>query len=385
MEEKAKNPVLELMARMGKWFWAFVGVAVLLVAAIVTIIVLAVSGNGTPDAITPPSYDEGPESGVYYYDAALGEYTLSLNSGNKFFISGPDLNKSGEYTVDGENITLDFLRDEDGTATATIKDREITLTLDDKTYNFLEKVYYTVTYNTVGGSAIESASVINGKLASKPDDPTLAGNVFLGWYADEALTTPYHFTTAVVKKNVTVYAKWAPEVQGEENFDVTLNMGLGGNAPEGVITVGGKLAFTADYAEPTLEGYTFGGWYVSMYEDGEKLTYKATEGTAITANTTLFAVWNEAGAKLDAPAVSINGNSVSWDAVLQGLKDINYKGTFNFETPGVFTSNRAVDFVYNGEVVDRLKKPSFEVWKASTQLLHAIGKSMLEEYDMFEE
>ncbi len=79
------------------------------------------------------------------------------------------------------------------------------------------------------------------------------------------------------------------------------------------------------------------------------------------------------------------GCSVSWDAVMQGLIDINYKGTFNFETPGVFTSKRAVDFVYNGEVVDRLKKPSFEVWKASTQLLHAIGKSMLEEYGLYEE
>ena len=78
-------------------------------------------------------------------------------------------------------------------------------------------------------------------------------------------------------------------------------------------------------------------------------------------------------------------SSVNWDAVMQGLKDINYKGTFNFETGAVSTCGRRPDFVYNGEVVNRLRKPSFEVWKAGTELLHAIGKSMLEEYGMYEE
>ena len=78
-------------------------------------------------------------------------------------------------------------------------------------------------------------------------------------------------------------------------------------------------------------------------------------------------------------------SSVNWDAVMQGLKDIRYQGTFNFETPAVSACKRRPDFVYQGEVLDRLKAPSFEVWKAGTQLLHAIGKSMLEAYDMYEE
>lgn len=78
-------------------------------------------------------------------------------------------------------------------------------------------------------------------------------------------------------------------------------------------------------------------------------------------------------------------SSVNWDAVMQGLKDAKYKGTFNFEAPCTWASTRAEKFVYNGEVVNRVREPSFEVWKAGTQLLHAIGKSMLEEYGMYEE
>ena len=77
--------------------------------------------------------------------------------------------------------------------------------------------------------------------------------------------------------------------------------------------------------------------------------------------------------------------SVNWDAVMQGLKDINYKGTFNFETSAVGTCARRPDFVYNGEVINTLKKPSFEVWRDATKLLHTIGKSMLEAYGVYEE
>ena len=77
--------------------------------------------------------------------------------------------------------------------------------------------------------------------------------------------------------------------------------------------------------------------------------------------------------------------SVNWDAVMQGLKDINYKGTLNFETSAVSASAKRPDFIYNGEVVNRLRKPSFEVWRDATRLLHTIGKSMLEEYGMYEE
>ena len=318
MEEKEKASVLSVLSKMGKWFWAFVAAAVLLVAAIVTIIIVAVSaGNDKPDTgVTPPSYDEGPETGIYYYDAALGEYEITLNSGNKFSISGPDLNKSGEYTVADTAITFDFLRDEDGTATATLEDDILTLSYNDVEMRFLKKVYYTVSFDTCGGSTIDDVTVINGKLVSKPDDPAFEGNVFLGWYADSEYSKSFGFGTTPVFGNTTVYAKWAAVAPGAEDYTVSLNMGSDAAEPDGVTVVGGKLAFSSEYTAPTREGYSFVGWYVSVYEDGAKLTYEAKEGTAITADTTLFAVWQEnSSSKLPSPAVSIAGNSVSWNAV----------------------------------------------------------------------
>ncbi len=313
MNEQQTNPVLRVFAKMGKWFWAFVAAAVLLIGAIVAIIILAVGAKKTPDKPLP---QEGSETGIYYLDAALGEYTLSLNSGSKFTIAGPDLNKSGDYTVDGAMVTLDFVRDEDGTAQATLDGDRLVLVWQESTLTFLRKVTYTVSFDTAGGDEVEPVPVINGKTVAKPADPTKSGSVFLGWYADAELSQAFHFGSTPIYGDATVYAKWAEKVPGQDEFRVDFDLGYDGAAPASVLTVGGKLVFSADYAEPEREGYAFGGWYISDYEDGSKLTRVATEGTALTADTTLFAVWvQSASDKLPTPAVSVVGNTIGWNAV----------------------------------------------------------------------
>ena len=76
--------------------------------------------------------------------------------------------------------------------------------------------------------------------------------------------------------------------------------------------------------------------------------------------------------------------SVNYDALLQGLIDIGYKGTFNFE---VLTMTRSIRpaFTYNGEVVRTLEKPPIFLWKQAQILLYNTGKYMLECYGLFEE
>lgn len=70
---------------------------------------------------------------------------------------------------------------------------------------------YTVTFESNGGSAVESQTVSEGDPASRPVDPTKSGYVFGGWYIDAALSTPYTFGT-VVSTNTTLYAKWYEDV-----------------------------------------------------------------------------------------------------------------------------------------------------------------------------
>ena len=76
--------------------------------------------------------------------------------------------------------------------------------------------------------------------------------------------------------------------------------------------------------------------------------------------------------------------SVNYDALLQGLIDIGYKGTFNFE---VLTMTRAIrpDFVRGGEIVRTLEQPPLSLWVKANSLLFETGKYMLDAYGLWEE
>ncbi len=76
--------------------------------------------------------------------------------------------------------------------------------------------------------------------------------------------------------------------------------------------------------------------------------------------------------------------NINFDAFIQALIDIGYKGTFNLETD---TPNRRGhrDFVYKGEVTLKLKPIPFEIREKSDELLFTIGKYMLQRYNLWEE
>ena len=68
-------------------------------------------------------------------------------------------------------------------------------------------VKFTVTFETNGGSAIDSVSVTENGKVTKPENPTKEGHTLIGWYLDEELTEEYDFD-AKVAKSITLYAKW---------------------------------------------------------------------------------------------------------------------------------------------------------------------------------
>ena len=77
-------------------------------------------------------------------------------------------------------------------------------------------------------------------------------------------------------------------------------------------------------------------------------------------------------------------DSVNYDALIQGLIDIGYRGTFNFET-NVPVKTVRYSFEYQGEIVRKLEKLPMDLVKQIHTLLYNIGKYMLEAYDIYEE
>ena len=298
--------------RKNKWMVLFIATAVLLVAAITVAIVIGVNAN-KPDP--DPEYYLGEEAGIYYYDLVDGEELLTLSENKTFTLTGPQLNKTGTYTIDAEgNMVLDFVRDEDGTATATLTGTALRLVYKEATLTFTKKVNYTVTFSVNGGSAIDNATVVNGKTVAKPQDPTKAGSAFLGWYTDASYTTKFDFDTTRITADTTIVARWVEINVGSGVYNVSFDLGYAG-APafSAMPTINGNVY---DAPIPEREGYTFAGWFVSMYNDGQKLCYAYDEQTVFTADTTLFAVWEATtGVALAAPKVSVTGSVISWPAV----------------------------------------------------------------------
>ena len=66
---------------------------------------------------------------------------------------------------------------------------------------------YLVTFESNGGSKVESVQVSAGDKLTEPEDPERKGHSFKGWFRDEALTEEYDFESEV-NESFTLYAKW---------------------------------------------------------------------------------------------------------------------------------------------------------------------------------
>ena len=75
--------------------------------------------------------------------------------------------------------------------------------------------------------------------------------------------------------------------------------------------------------------------------------------------------------------------SLNFDEILQALKDVGYRGTFNFET--VFPAKKfGGNFVYDGKSVDTLRMLPLELWQKFNSVVYDMGQYMLEAYGLYE-
>lgn len=66
---------------------------------------------------------------------------------------------------------------------------------------------YTLTFDSQGGTPVDSVTVPAWQSVSRPANPTRAGFKFIDWFVDDEYTTAYDFD-AVLAGNITLYAQW---------------------------------------------------------------------------------------------------------------------------------------------------------------------------------
>ena len=120
---------------------------------------------------------------------------------------------------------------------------------------------YTITFNTVGGSAIDPITLDYGTAIVAPADPTKTGYTFAGWDVAIPTTMPAENVTITASWTINQYTITFDTDGGSEIADITLDFGAAVIVP----------------ADPTKEGYTFTGWDVEIPETmpAENVTVKA--------------------------------------------------------------------------------------------------------------
>lgn len=127
-----------------------------------------------------------------------------------------------------------------------------------------EKTTYIVTFNTLGGSAVDAQTVEEGAKATAPAAPTKDGMIFGGWAKDEAGTQAYDFETETVTANITLYAVWA-DASNASVATFYLDQ-AGTETYETKTFANGSRGNTFAVANPTREGFYFVGWFTSEGE-----------------------------------------------------------------------------------------------------------------------
>ena len=117
-----------------------------------------------------------------------------------------------------------------------------------------EPVNYTVSFNTLEGSTIDSIIIESGELLASPNDPILEGHTFSGWYTDEDCLNAYDFSNPV-STNLTLYAKWTINQYQVSfiNYDETVIYSESFN-------YGADISTIPVPQDVIREGYLFMGW-----------------------------------------------------------------------------------------------------------------------------
>ena len=238
---------------------------------------------------------------IMFYKLTLDLDGGKLNSGDAavtYYLSGseaelPEPSKTGytfagwEYKEedpgDGGVIVMSANeQDNDPAAELYPAGTKLEMTCDEEYIARWTVNQYTITFDTDGGSKIDSITQDFGTPVTRPANPTKSGYTFAGWNKTIPSTMP--------AENMTITALWRSNTPDKDkDDDYTLKY----------VTNGGKVissetksrSWVKDYEDlptPIRSGYRFEGWYYDT-----RLTDKVTDDVKVNKTVvTLYARWS---------------------------------------------------------------------------------------------
>ena len=188
------------------------------------------------------------------------------------------------------------------------------------------ETYYTVTFDSKGGSEVKAVNIKKGGTITLPANPTKADFVFGGWFTDDNTFKNQFDAKIPITADITLYAKWdVPE------YTVTFDSKGGSEVKAVKVKKGGTITLPPD---PTKTDFVFAGWFT----DDNTFKNQFDAKTVITANLTLYAKW-------DVPEYTVTFNSKGGSEV----KAVKVKKGGTITLPANPTK---ADFVFGGWFTD---------------------------------
>ena len=206
------------------------------------------------------------------------DFIIALSFNNSPIIKFRDYFDGGSTVYIDKGLFTNTYKCSDGKTKTVLKTTKyICLMKDSKEEDKKETI--TITFDTKGGSKIDSITINKDTELTLPQDPTRDGYVFKGW-VDKNETPIYN--KVLLAEDTTLYAVWEKD---ETSNAITITFDTKGGSKINSITMNKDTELILP-KEPTRDGYVFKGWV----DKNETPIYNKV---LLAEDTTLYAVWEK--------------------------------------------------------------------------------------------
>ena len=205
------------------------------------------------------------------------DFIVALLFNNSPIIKIRDYYNGGSTVYKDKGIFTNTYKCSDGKTKTVLKTTKYVCHMNDIEKDIKEAI--TITFDTKGGSKIDSITIGKDTELALPKEPTRDSYVFKGW-VDKNETPIYD--KVLLAEDTTLYAVWEKDATSNK---ITITFDTRGGSKIESITISKDTELVLP-KEPTKDGYVFKGWV----DKNETPIY---DKVLLAEDTTLYAVWEK--------------------------------------------------------------------------------------------
>ena len=227
------------------------------------------------------------------------DFIIALSFNNSPIIKIRDYYNGGSTVYKDKGIFTNTYKCSDGKAKTILKTVKYVCPMKESKKED-KKETITITFDTKGGSIIDSITIGKDTELTLPKEPTRDGYTFKGW-VDKNETPIYN--KVLLAEDTILYAVWEKD---ETSNTITITFDTKGGSKINSITINKETGLTLP-KEPTRDDYVFKGWV----DKNETPIYNKV---LLIEDTTLYAVWEKVenkitSTKTEKPKTNTNTNN----------------------------------------------------------------------------